>query len=136
MQRELGQIIRESRNKKGYTIVELADKLGISTGLLSNIETGKTDSFQLALLNSIVRELSIPLSELKLFPEPYPIEELDIDFSMDLKKIHPSLEALINAFISTASELSFNEATLSLITDILINELQSITKIIEISRSK
>lgn len=135
MHQQLGQTIREYRNKKGYTIIQLSNKLQISTGLLSNIEKGKTDSFQLTLLNNIVNELDIPLSELKLFSEPYPIEELDINLTKDLNKIKPSLEPLINAFITTSSALSFNEAKVTLIADMLINELKSITKLIEATKS-
>lgn len=136
MQQQLGQTIRKYRHKKGYTIIQLADKLEVSIGLLSNIEKGKTDSFQLTLLNNIVNELDIPLSELKLFPEPYPIEELNTNLSKDLNKIKPSLQTLINAFITTSSALSFNESEADLIADMLINELKSITKLIEATKSK
>lgn len=136
MQQQLGQTIRKYRKQKNYTIAQLANKLNISIGLLSNIETGKTDSFQLTLLNNIVRELEIPISELKLFYKPYPIKELSIDNSMDFKKINLSLEKLIETFILASSELSFDENKINLISNMLIKELQTITQLIKTAESK
>lgn len=135
MQQQLGQTIKKYRNKKGYTLIQLADKLQISIGLLSNIENSKTDSFQLKLLNNIIQELDIPLEELKIFSKSYPIEKLDM-FSIDLNKMKDSLEKLINSFITTASELSFNENQISLMTDILITQLNLTSKFIEATKSK
>lgn len=136
MQQKLGETIRKYRKQKGYTITQLADKLGISVGLLSNIETSKTDSFQLTLLNDIVRELDIPFSELKLFYKPYPIEELNINITKDFNKLRPSLEMLINAFITTSSALSFDESEIALVTNMLVKELQTINQLIEATKSK
>ncbi|MDP4145701.1 MAG: helix-turn-helix transcriptional regulator [Bacillota bacterium] len=135
MLQQLGKTIRAYRNKKGYTITQLANKLNISTGLLSNIETGKTDTFQLTLLNNMINGLEIPLSELNLFSNTYPIKQLNIDITKDFKKIDSSLERLINAFISTSSSFSYNRDEVALITDMLVNELQAITKLIEASKS-
>lgn len=136
MQQQLGQTIRKYRKQNNYTIAQLAEKLGISIGLLSNIETGKTDSFQLTLLNNIVRELDIPISKLNLFYKLYPIEELNINNSIDLNKINPSFEKLIDAFISTSSSLSFDEDKMALITNMLIKELQTISELIKTAESK
>lgn len=136
MQHQLGEAIRKYRKQKSYTMAQLADKLGISIGLLSNIETGKTDSLQLNLLNNIVRELDIPISELELFSEPYPIEGLNISNIKAYNKIKPSIEKLINAFIATSSELSFDEIKIASITDMLVKELQTINQLIRTSESK
>lgn len=134
MQYQLGETIRKYRKQKGYTMVQLANKLEISIGLLSNIETGKTDSLQLNLLNNIVKTLDIPLSELQLFSEPYPIKELNISIVEDYNKIKPSLETLLNAFISVSSALSFDEDKTSLVANMLVEELNNINKLIEISK--
>lgn len=70
-------------------MAELAEKLGMSIGLLSNIETGKANSLQLTLLNDIVRVLDIPISELELFPEPYNFEKITPNITEDFNKIRP-----------------------------------------------
>jgi transcriptional regulator with XRE-family HTH domain len=136
MQQQLGETIRKYRNKKGYTIKQLADKLNISIGLLSNIETGKTDSFQLNLLNNFVNELEIPISELKLFFKPYPVEELNTTMTKDFSKINSSLEILINAFYEASSQLSFNRDETSLMANMLTSELRAISKLIKATKSK
>lgn len=136
MQQQLGETIRKYRNKKGYTINQLSHKLDISIGLLSNIETGKTDSFQLTLLNNIVNKLGIPISELKLFSKPYPIDELNIDVTKNFNKISSSLEILIDAFIETSSTLYFNQDETALIANMLVNELHTMNKLIKATKSK
>jgi len=62
-----GEKIREYRKIKGLTTLELAEQLNISSGLLNNIENGKSDSFQLELLNKMVQVLAIPLKEVPIF---------------------------------------------------------------------
>lgn len=62
-----GEKIREYRKIKDLTTLELAEQLNISSGLLNNIENGKSDSFQLELLNKIVQVLDIPLKEAPIF---------------------------------------------------------------------
>lgn len=136
MQSQLGEIIRKYRKQKGYTMTQLAARLGISMGLLSNIETGKSSSLQLTLLNNIVKELDIPVSELELFSEPYPIEDLSINLTKDYNKIKSSLEKLINAFIRTSSELSYDENKVDIITNMLIKELQTISLLIGTAKSE
>lgn len=62
-----GEKVREYRKKKDLTTLELAEQLSISSGLLNNIENGKSDSFQLELLNKMVQVLDIPLREVPIF---------------------------------------------------------------------
>ena len=56
---KLGNLIRTNRKYKKYSTKELADKLQVSSGLINNIENGKTDSFNLALLNNLSAILEI-----------------------------------------------------------------------------
>jgi transcriptional regulator with XRE-family HTH domain len=136
MQQHLGETIRKYRNKKGYTITQLADSLNVSTGLISNIETNKTDSFQLVLLNKIIKKLDIPICELNLFTEPYPVLKFLNNNSDDLNKIKANIETLINAFITVASSLSFEEDQIEELTTLLILELKTINKLLESAKSK
>lgn len=62
-----GEKVKDYRKKKDLTTLELAEKLNISSGLLNNIENGKSDSFQLELLNKMVQVLNIPLNEVPIF---------------------------------------------------------------------
>ncbi|WP_186430054.1 helix-turn-helix domain-containing protein [Clostridium sp. BSD9I1] len=136
MQHQLGETIRNYRKQKGYTISELTDKLDISTGLLSNIENAKTDFFQLNLLNNIIQELDIPLSELHIFSKPYPTEGLDIDNMESFNKMRSKLEIVINAFIKSFSTISDDEDKMTLITSSLVNQIQIFNKLIEAPKSK
>ena len=58
----IGKRIRDERQRKGYTLRELANRIGISEPKLSNIETGKV-SLDLAELSDIARALdgSLPM---------------------------------------------------------------------------
>ena len=56
---KLGNLIRTNRKYNKYSTKELADKLQVSSGLINNIENGKTDSFNLALLNNLSAILEI-----------------------------------------------------------------------------
>lgn len=58
---KLGNLIRTNRKYNKYSTKELADKLQVSSGLINNIENGKTDSFNLALLNNLSTTLEIDI---------------------------------------------------------------------------
>jgi len=60
--RELGRQIRRLRTKQGLSIVELADRTGLSTSHISEIETGKTTNPGVAVLQKIATALGISLS--------------------------------------------------------------------------
>jgi transcriptional regulator with XRE-family HTH domain len=40
----IGNLIREARNKQGYSIADVSDMTGISTGTICHIENGKVDA--------------------------------------------------------------------------------------------
>lgn len=52
-------MIRLARSKKGIGLNAFAKELGVSPGYLSNLETGKTETIQLSLLEKIQDELGI-----------------------------------------------------------------------------
>ena len=47
---EIGQQIRQIRNRKGISLNAYANELGVSSGYLSNLETGKTQNITLSVL--------------------------------------------------------------------------------------
>ena len=63
MLEQLGKQIRELRKRKGTSLNEFAKELDISSGYLSNLETGKSDTIKLSVLEKLQKELNLlPLS--------------------------------------------------------------------------
>src|ERR1700760_2057225 len=63
IEQRLGREIRKFRNRLGLTGGELAASAGISTGMLSKIETGQI-SASLLTIESLARALNIPVAAL------------------------------------------------------------------------
>ncbi|MDM1397195.1 helix-turn-helix transcriptional regulator [Myroides odoratimimus] len=58
---ELGKAIREVRKKKGFTLVEMSDKTGISINALSLMEKGDTFP-QKKSLEKVSEALNVPIN--------------------------------------------------------------------------
>ncbi|MGH1143293.1 helix-turn-helix domain-containing protein [Bacillus pseudomycoides] len=56
---EIGKHIRTLRTQKGIGLNTFAKQLGVSPAYLSNLETGKTDTIQLSLLQKLQDELQL-----------------------------------------------------------------------------
>lgn len=59
MLQNIGPRIRTLRTDKGISLNTFADKLNVSPGYLSNLETRKTDTIQLSILEKLQSELHI-----------------------------------------------------------------------------
>ncbi|MED3026363.1 MULTISPECIES: helix-turn-helix domain-containing protein [Bacillus cereus group] len=59
MIQELGKHIRTLRTQKSIGLNTFAKQLGVSPAYLSNLETGKTDTIQLSLLQKLQDELHL-----------------------------------------------------------------------------
>jgi len=59
MLNEIGFVIRKLRIQKGIGLNDFANILDVSAGYLSNLETGKTDTILLSVLDKIQKELNI-----------------------------------------------------------------------------
>jgi transcriptional regulator with XRE-family HTH domain len=69
LERSIGRRVKALRHNADLTVSELSKRAGISSGMLSKIETGST-SPSLATLHSLSRALSVPVTSLfKLFEE-------------------------------------------------------------------
>lgn len=55
----IGERIRVLRKQKGISLNAFAERLNVSPAYLSNLETGKTDTIQLSLLEKLQEELSL-----------------------------------------------------------------------------
>lgn len=88
MLKNVGSRIRTLRKQKGISIDELASTLGVSRGYLSNLETGKTDSIQISILEKLQNQLEI-------FPDNL-IKDLveENEFDLQLKRINYLLKLL------------------------------------------
>lgn len=75
MLQDIGQRIRLLRQKKGISLNAFAANLDISPGYLSNLETGKTDTVQLSLLEKLQDELT-------LLPLGNDANETEVDFRL------------------------------------------------------
>lgn len=95
--KNLGQQIRLFRTKKGIGLNEYAQQLGVSAGYLSNLETGKTDTIQLALLDRLFQELNLIQEK--------DSTELDDTLSLRIQRVHQLLLRLQNSSPEAAEYL-------------------------------
>lgn len=117
----LGDLIRYKRKECGYSTQELAYKIGVSAGLINNIENAKTDTFNLKLLNNLSDSLDIDLClalSKKTINENYSISSIQIDEDIDNKynEVIYKLTSLINNNSNTVSA--------SNLLDKLLNEIR------------
>lgn len=101
MLQHLGQTIRILRKHKHITLNEFAAKLNISPGYLSNLETAKTDTITLDLLQKLQEELN-------LFPaltQETDSQHHELHFRLQrlcqvLQQVHDTAPELANFFIA------------------------------------
>lgn len=61
LRRELGEVLREYRNRQGRTLREVSSDAAVSLGYLSEVERGQKEASS-ELLASICQALNVPLS--------------------------------------------------------------------------
>ncbi|MTI71427.1 MAG: helix-turn-helix transcriptional regulator [Firmicutes bacterium] len=139
--KELGENIRKFRKRKNLSTPDFAKKVGVSTGLVNNIEHGRSDVFKLELLFSITKELnvsivqlldidSINIKDLALLEEINKSLKKNLDENNNnLRNLNDNLNKIIKAFILIASKYNCNENALNSITNHLVQELNFIQKI-------
>lgn len=93
MFQEFGQKVRTIRVQKGIGLNQLAKKIGVSPGHLSNLETGKTENIKLSLLHKLHNELNLFSSE--PFTDKNTDKEFD-EFEYRLERLTQQLLALKN----------------------------------------
>ena len=120
LSKKLGELIKYKRKNCRYSTQELADKLGVSAGLINNIEHAKTDTFNLKLLNDLSNALDIDLylalsqntrNKNYSFNNPQPTEDISNKHNELLYK----LTSLINS--------NTNKINIAILLDKLINEI-------------
>jgi transcriptional regulator with XRE-family HTH domain len=99
--RQFGQLLAETRRKKGISQELLADELGLSRTSITNIEKGR-QPVQLHSLYCIARLLGVELKDLlpspRIFDMPRPSERLSVSRSEWLETMNVTLpKGLLNA---------------------------------------
>lgn len=144
--KELGSTIRKYRKNKNLSTKNFAEKLGISSGHLNNIENGNYDVFKLELLTNICKQLEVPLRELleqsfintEITFVKYNIQNRIGNYILkpDIKPeaIEKNLDVLIMSYLITISKYKDSDK-ISFITEHLLNELNFIRNLNSISNS-
>lgn len=117
---ESGIIIKNARKNKGYSTQYLSKLLGISTGLINNIENGKTDVFNLHLLYSLSNILDIPITQIILYdslPNNISSEAIPNDFN-----------SILNKLIEFSSKVNWDKSKINTLCNKLIYEIDFIKK--------
>ncbi|KGE18544.1 helix-turn-helix domain-containing protein [Paenibacillus wynnii] len=81
---EIGKQIRQIRTQRGISLNAYADVLGVSSGYLSNLETGKTQNITLSILEHLQNDLTLV---------PYPTDNND-ELRLRLDRVYNLLFAL------------------------------------------
>ncbi len=98
MLNSFGEYVRIARNQKKLNVKQLAERIGVSTGHISNIENGKPDvSIKLDALEKLQKELEF----LPLLPE----DEMDEKLSYRLNKAKIQYQKLVQSDPSAAEFL-------------------------------
>jgi len=83
--KELGENVRKYRKQKNLTTAELAQEVGVSAGLINNLENAKNDIFRINLLLKLLNQLDIPLE--KLIPSILNITQTKFSDSKEQNKL-------------------------------------------------
>jgi transcriptional regulator with XRE-family HTH domain len=62
---QVGKKIRDLRKSKGLTITEFSKELGVSAGYLSNLETEKTETISISLIEKLEKNYHLRLFQSK-----------------------------------------------------------------------
>lgn len=96
----LGRVIREQREERGYTIRDLADKQ-ISTGTISKIEnSGDCQHIQQQKLNIYLAKLGLTMAEIKKLAKQDDIKKKTLHFRLT------AIESNIEAGTATAADIN------------------------------
>lgn len=107
--KNVGKNIRRLRQKKGWTLVQIADKVQVSVPAFSKIETGPTD---------------INMSRLKQLAEIFEVSILDILYD---EGENPQEELIVAANV-LREQIQEKEATVNMLQKKLIDLYEEVSK--------
>jgi transcriptional regulator with XRE-family HTH domain len=91
----MGKQIRIIRKQRNLGLNALADKIGVSRGYLSNLETGKTNTISLDVLDRIQVELQL-----------YPVGNMSLSKNLELNNRLHRLTLLLKKINETDPQLA------------------------------
>jgi len=124
----IGKLVKEKRLDKEYSTQELAEKLTVSAGLVNNIENGRTDTFNIALMEKLCSTLDIDVLSL-LADRTAHISKLLNNSHEIPENLSEQINRLTDEYIKVAINLNFNDKKLETILNKLIYELNYISEI-------
>ncbi|GAA0860049.1 helix-turn-helix transcriptional regulator [Clostridium baratii] len=116
-----GNIIKNTRKEKGYSTQELAKLLNVSTGLINNIENGKTDTFNLNLLYKLSEILNIPTPEIISYDLNPIINTYDTNY--------PNFDFILKKLIEFGVNVDWNDSKINTLCSKLIYEINYLSDI-------
>lgn len=124
----IGKLVKQKRLEKGYTTQELAEKLDVSVGLVNNIENGKTDTFNIALMDKLYSTLDIELISLLANKTDDILKFLNVSHEVP-KNLSKNINILIDEYLGAAIKLNFNNKKLETILNKIIYEIKFLSEV-------
>lgn len=118
----IGKLVKEKRLEKKFSTQWLAEKLNVSSGLINNIENGKTDTFNVALMDKLCSTLDIDIISLLANKVDDVLNLLNISNDIPLE-LSVFTDRLIHEYTKAAIELNFNSSKLETLLNKLIYEI-------------
>ncbi len=116
---DLGQFISEQKHKHSLKSQELAKKLGISMGYLSQLEHGKRLSPDISIIKNMIEIFGLNTEEIYMLYDLY--EEITGHLSPDIEEYIRS-KAIIKEALRYAKETSASEKDWKKFIEFLKNE--------------
>lgn len=143
----LGRKVRKYRKLKNYSAAEFAKELGVSAGLINNIENARNDVFKLELLLKIMDKLEVSLGEL-LQLKTIDIRNINIsqknNLSIDklindneeiVDLINYKINLIIRSYLTTISRYGCTIEYINIISDHILQEFEYLIKLQRINSS-
>lgn len=124
----IGKLVKEKRLEREFSTQCLAEKLDVSAGLINNIENGKTDTFNVVLMNKLCSTLGIDIISLlaNKVDDVLDLHNISRDMPVELSVY---TEKLIHEYARAAIELNFNSSKLETLLNKLIYEINFVVDI-------
>lgn len=144
LNRTLGDIIKKYRKLRGYSTQAFSEKFDISCGLINNIEHDKSDFFKIDLLMNIIKELDIPLDEIrmllklsinKISPNSVKGEVNNILVEDDFEEVeylNTYAESIIKSFCNAIHDYENRQEAAAIISAIILKTLESLQNLKEL----
>lgn len=116
--------IRKARKDKCYSTQDLAKILGVSPGLINNIENGRTDTFNLLLLFKISKSLDISVSEIIPYNLSSPIDSPNTS-NPDVNKF----DVILDKLLEFSMTVNWDDTKIDLLLNKLIHEINYLSNI-------